>query len=88
MPIFLNFLLIPNQNVAIETANHVCFTKDHIIDRFNLSTELPVIEVSRDIYVIPEFSNLKCIGKVVDYVANEESHELLNFGYFVKAKKR
>lgn len=73
MPIFLNFLLIPNQNVAIETANHVCFTKDHIIDRFNLSTELPVIEVSRDIYVIPEFSNLKCIGKVVDYVANEES---------------
>ena len=29
--------------------------------------------MSRDIYVVPEFSNLKCVGKVVDYVVNDES---------------
>ena len=63
---------MPDQNEVIETVNQECFTKDQIVNRFNISGELSVTEVSRDIYVVPEFSNLKCIGKVVDYVVNEE----------------
>ena len=72
IPIILNFIIVPDQNEVIETVNQECFTKDQIVNRFNISGELSVTEVSRDIYVVPEFSNLKCIGKVVDYVVNEE----------------
>ena len=67
IPIILNFIIVPDQNEVIQTVNQECFTKDQIVNRFNISGELSVTEVSRDIYVVPEFSNLKCIGKVVDW---------------------
>ena len=73
IPIILNFIIVPNQNEVIETVNLECFTKDQLVKRFNISSELSVKEVPRDIYVVPELSNLKCIGKVVDYVVNDES---------------
>ena len=69
----MNFIIVPNQNEVIETVNLECFTKDQLVKRFNISSELSVKEVPRDIYVVPELSNLKCIGKVVDYVVNDES---------------
>ncbi len=73
LPIFLNFLLVPSQNYAIETANHSCFAKNSILNQLNESNKLDVLETGEGIYVIPEFSNLKCIGKVVDYVVNEDN---------------
>ncbi len=73
MPILLNFLLFDDQNRGIQTTDHECFSKNSIINQFVDSSDLDVIETGEGIYVIPEISNLKCVGKVIDYVVDDES---------------
>ena len=86
IPILLNIILVPNQNVSIQSTDHQCFSRNTILNQLNDSNRLNVLETGEGIYVIPEFSNLKCVGKVIDYVIDEENL-LIYIGTNPKATK-
>ena len=82
----MNFILVPNQNISIQSTDHQCFSRNTILNQLNDSDRLNVLETGEGIYVIPEFSNLKCVGKVIDYVIDEENL-LIYIGTNPKATK-